>query len=374
MGWTRSAVRTLAERRWAVLDGLCAVGLAAVSVVVVVDRRNVVDWMMVVAVALALTQSLPVAWRRRAPMQVLVVTALSAVGLAALGQPGLPAALTPALALYSLAAAASRRVSVVGLGSAALVTDAALVIDRQPVTYLTIGGMAMVTAWAVGTNARTRRAYLTELQARAARLEADRDGSARQAAAAERHRIARELHDVVTHNVTVMVISAGGARMVADAGADQLRAELACVEQIGRQTLIELRRLLGVLRTEEASVEMREPQPSLARLDALLARTREAGLEVELVVHGQPRPLPQGIDVSAFRIVQEALSNTLRHAGQCSARVEVLYGQDQLRLAILDSGLGPAAGRGRDRPRGRPPAQIPAGGITALGSCLGFWR
>ena len=338
-----------AERRWAVLDGLCAVGLAAVGVAAVVRGRDAAGWVTVVAVAFALGHALPVAWRRRAPAMALAVTALSAVGSAALGQPGLPAVLTPALALYSLAVAAPRRVSAVGLGFAILVTDAALVIDRQSVTYLTTAGMAMVTAWAVGANARTRRAYLAELQDRAGRLEADRDRSARQAATAERHRIARELHDVVTHNVTVMVISAGGTRMVPDAGADQLRAELACIEQVGRQTLAELRRLLGVLRADDAGADLREPQPGLARLDALLARTREAGLEVELVVHGQPRPLPQGIDVSAFRIVQEALSNTLRHGGRCSARVEVCYGENELRLAILDDGRGSAAGNVQDQ-------------------------
>jgi signal transduction histidine kinase len=260
--------------------------------------------------------------------------------LAALGRPSLPAVLTPALVLYSLAVAAPRRASVVGLGFAAAATTGALLLARQSGTYLTASALALVTAWAVGANARTRRAYLAELQARAQRLAADRDRSARLAAAAERQRIARELHDVVTHNVTVMVISAGAARMVADADPGRLRTELASVEQLGRQTLTELRRLLGVLRADGDGTDLREPQPGLARLDALLEHTRVAGLPVELVVHGRPRPLPQGIDVSAFRIIQEALSNTLRHAGDCSARVEVGFGDTELRLAILDDGRG----------------------------------
>src|SRR5262249_42578001 len=156
-----------------------------------------------------------------------------------------------------------------------------------------------------------------------ARLEAERYSCALLAAATERQRIARELHDVVTHNVTVMVVSAGAARMVQDAGPELLRAELASVERIGRQTLAELRLLLGVLGATGAGSDLREPAPSLTRLDALLARTREAGLPVELVVEGVARTLPTGVDVSAYRIVQEALANSLRHAGPCSAQVEI---------------------------------------------------
>jgi len=252
------------------------------------------------------------------------VPARAGAALTVAGRPALPLVLTPALALYSLAVAVSRRVAVAGLGFAVGVTGAALLIDGQSVTYVTAAGLALITAWAVGTNARTRRAYLAELETHAA--------------AAERQRIARELHDMVTHNVTVMVISAGAARMVADADPDRLRAELGVVERLGRQTLAELRRLLGVLRAEDSNVDTREPQPGLDRLDALLARTRAAGLPVELVVDGQPRPLPPGIDVSAFRIVQEALANTLRHAGDCSARVEVGFGETELRVAIVDDG------------------------------------
>jgi signal transduction histidine kinase len=362
MGRLRADLGGLVEHRWAVLDGVGAVGLAAAGVLVVVRHPDAVDGRMVGAVAFTIGLCLPVAWRRRAPAAVLAVTALSAVGLAVIDRPSLPAVLTPALALYSLAAAAPRRASAVGLGFALLATATALLLARQSVTYLTASGLALVTAWAVGANARTRRAYLAELRARARRLAADRDRSARLAAAAERQRIARELHDMVTHNVTVMVISAGAARMVADADPDRLRAELASVEQLGRQTLTELRRLLGVLRADDAA-DPREPQPGLARLDALLARTREAGLPVELVVEGRARPLPQGIDVSAFRIVQEALSNTLRHAGDCSARVEVGFGDTELRLAILDDGRGDAA---RHDDAARPDQEATGHGIVGM--------
>jgi signal transduction histidine kinase len=350
MGWAHASVRALAGRRWVVLDAVCAAVLTAVAVPAAAHGHGAGAGGTVGAVGLAVAQALPVAWRRRAPALVLVVTALSALGLAGVGRAGLPAGLTPALALYCLAAAAGQRVAVVGLGFAAVATGVALVVEDRSVTYLTATGMALAAAWAIGTNVRTRRAYLAELQDRARRLAADRDRDARQAATTERQRIARELHDVVTHNVTVMVISAGAARIMADADPDRLRAELAAVERVGRQTLTELRHLLGVLRADDTGAGLREPQPGLARLDALLARIREAGLPVELVIEGQPRLLPQGIDVSAFRIVQEALSNTLRHAGPCSARVEVCYGDADLQLAILDDGRGPAPGDadGRD--------------------------
>lgn len=335
MGWVHPSIPALAGRRWLILDGACAVGLTAAAVLATAGGRSV-D-----AVGLAVAQALPVAWRRRAPAHVLVVTALSALGLAGIGEAALPAGLTPALALYCLASAAEQRISVVGLAFATLVTGVALVVEGRPLTYLVATSLGLATAWAIGTNTRTRRAYVAELRERAQRLAADRDRDALQAATTERQRIARELHDVVTHNVTVMVISAGAARMMADADADRLRAELASVEQVGRQTLTELRHLLGVLRANDTEVDLREPQPGLARLDALVARIREAGLPVELVIEGEPRPLPQGIDVSAFRIVQEALSNTLRHAGPCSARIEVCFGDTDLRLAILDDGRGP---------------------------------
>jgi signal transduction histidine kinase len=344
MGWAYASVRVLAERRWVVLDGVCAAALTAVAMLAAVHGQEGGAGHAVGAVGLAVAQALPVAWRRRAPALALVVTSLSALGLAGLGLAALPAGLTPALALYCLAATAGQRESVVGLGFAAMVTGVALVVDGRSVTYLAATSMALATAWAIGTNARTRRAYLAELQDRARRLAADRDRDARQAATTERQRIARELHDVVTHNVTVMVISAGAARIMADADPDRLRAELASVERVGRQTLTELRHLLGVLRADDTGAGLREPQPGLARLDALLVRIREAGLPVKLVIEGQPRLLPQGIDVSAFRIVQEALSNTLRHAGPCTARVEVCFGDTDLRLAILDDGRGPAPG------------------------------
>jgi len=326
---------------WTLVDLCLAAGLAAVAVPLAV-RAGRVD-----AVVLVLAQTLPLGWRRHAPAVVVTVTTLAGLGYALLVLPGLPVALTPALALYTLAATTRRRISVAGLVLSGAVTTVAIVIVGGPVTYVAMGWCALITAWAVGANTRTRRAYLAELRARADWLAADRERGIAAAASAERHRIARELHDVVTHNVTVMVIGAGAGRMATTAGPERLRAELATIEQTGRQTLNELRRLLGVLRVDDTT-HPREPQPGLSRLDALVARTRAAGLPVDVTVHGRPRSLPQGIDVSAFRIVQEALSNTLRHAGPCTARVDVEYEPAAVRLSVRDTGRGPAARAGRD--------------------------
>jgi signal transduction histidine kinase len=159
----------------------------------------------------------------------------------------------------------------------------------------------------------------------------------------ERARIARELHDVVAHNVSVMVVQAGAARRTIERDPDRAREALTSVEATGRQALDEMRRLLGVLRTEDEATELRAPQPSVSHLDELVAHVREAGLPVDLVVEGEPRPLMSGVDMSAFRIVQEALTNSLKHAGPAHARVRLRYGEHDLCLEVVDDGRGLAA-------------------------------
>src|SRR5438477_401099 len=163
------------------------------------------------------------------------------------------------------------------------------------------------------------------------------------AVAAERARIARELHDVVAHNVSVMVVQAGAARRTIERDPERAREALTSVEDTGRQALDEMRCLLGVLRTEDDATEQRAPQPGISDLDSLVAHVRDAGLPVELVVEGQPRPLMSGADMSAYRIVQEALTNSLKHAGPARAQVVLRYGEHDLRVEVVDDGRGLAA-------------------------------
>ena len=187
---------------------------------------------------------------------------------------------------------------------------------------------------------------------RRARLaERERDVAAREAVVEERARIARELHDAVAHSVSMMVIQAGAERRVVEDG--PTREVLQTIEQIGRGALTEMRRLVGMLRTESSSGPL-APQPTLADLPTLMTQVSEAGLPVEFRVDGERRDLPVGIELSAYRIVQEALTNALKHAGRAHASVSVRYGPDSLELEITDDGAG-------------VPAEVPGGGHGLVG-------
>jgi signal transduction histidine kinase len=173
-------------------------------------------------------------------------------------------------------------------------------------------------------------------------LVAEREERARAAVAEERTRIARELHDVVAHAVSVIVLQARGARHALDSEPAEARGAVDAIETTATGALAEMRRLLGMLRADDETLAL-APQPSLAGLEALAAQVREAGLPVELQVEGEPRELPPGIDLSAYRIVQEALTNVLKHAGpRASARVLVRYGDDQVEVEVADDGAGEA--------------------------------
>jgi len=182
-------------------------------------------------------------------------------------------------------------------------------------------------------------------------LVSERDEKARTAVAEERARIARELHDVVAHGVSVIVLQARGGRRVLDEDPAEAREAFDSIEATGKQALAEMRRLLGLLRADDAELAL-APQPTLAELDRLVAQIREAGLPVEVQVEGEPIELPPGVDLSAYRIVQEALTNALRHAGPARAHVRVRYGADELELEITDDGPGSANGSGSENGAG----------------------
>ncbi|MFI8437178.1 sensor histidine kinase [Streptomyces sp. NPDC079020] len=201
-----------------------------------------------------------------------------------------------------------------------------------------------VLAWVLGDSMRTRRAYFSQLEERAARLEREREAQSKVAVAAERARIARELHDVVAHNVSVMVVQADGAAYVMDAAPDQARQALETISSTGRQALAEMRRLLGVLRTGDTR-ESGEyvPQPDVEQIEDLIEQVRQTGLVVDFKIEGTPRPLPSGVELTAYRIVQEALTNTRKHGGpDAGASVRLVYFDDGLGLLVEDDGRGAA--------------------------------
>jgi signal transduction histidine kinase len=203
--------------------------------------------------------------------------------------------------------------------------------------------LQFVAAWLLGDNLQVRRKYVVELEERAERAEHAAELEAQRAVEAERARIARELHDVVAHSMSVMIVQTGAARRVLATDPTSAGEALERVEATGREAMTEMRRLLGVLRQEETPGGERLPQPTLRGLPRLIELFGEANLPVTLVVDGEERELPPGIELSAFRIVQEALTNVLKHAGPATAEVRVQYGPSAVDLEIVDDGRGAAS-------------------------------
>jgi signal transduction histidine kinase len=186
---------------------------------------------------------------------------------------------------------------------------------------------------------RSRSELTAQLHEAAARAEEAHQEELRAAAAEERRRIAREMHDVIAHSMSVMVVQAGGARRILDRDPERAVTAAAQIERTGREAMAEMRHLLGLLNPDERPAE-RAPQPSLGELDALVARAREAGLPATLHVEGRKRPLPAGLDLAAYRIAQEALTNAIKHANAAPTAVTVRWYRDELELEVRDAGPG----------------------------------
>jgi signal transduction histidine kinase len=258
------------------------------------------------------------------------------------------------MAIYALAAYRPRRISLIGLALGLIGALAALLLWVRPsarpgptvIEWMLMYGLLSsptIIAWVLGDSMRYRRAYYLDLEDKARRLERERDQQAEIGAAAERARIARELHDVIAHNVSVMVVQAEGASYALDNSPETTRRALGTIAETGRTALAEMRRLLGVLRSEPKSPD-RAPQPGVDQLEDLLEQVRAAGLPVDFSVEGVPVPLPQGMALAAYRIVQESLTNTRKHGGpRVSAQVLLHYGEDGLRMLVRDDGRGAAA-------------------------------
>jgi signal transduction histidine kinase len=289
-------------------------------------------------VALLLAVTLPIAWRRRAPLLVLGVSGAAFLLYEAFGYAPPPLPFAPLIALYSVAVGSTALTATGATAAMAAGVAAAAITHRGPLTHDQFLAYLLSTVAAgvlgYGVQLRSRVVSLEQQAVRLAREQTDRTALAvRQ----EQARIARELHDIVAHNISVIVALAGAARRVADAEFENSRKALGSIEATGRAALGEMRLLLGVLRTERGGTQ-RAPQPGLDRLPFLLAQVEQAGLSVQLTVTGTPRPLPAGIELSAYRIVQEALTNTLKHAGMTRAAVTLGYQDGYLELRISDDG------------------------------------
>ena len=202
-----------------------------------------------------------------------------------------------------------------------------------------VSSMFFTVGWGIGFALSRKFSETEEARERAARAERERAERARLAVAEERTRIARELHDVVGHSVSVMTVQASAARRLLRPHQEKEREALLVVEQTGREALAEMRRMVGVLRRPEEAPAL-APQPSLEHLDKLVAHTREARLRVDLRIEGQPESLPAGLDLTAYRLVQEGLTNTIKHARAQQAEVVVRYGDGHVEVTVSDDGAG----------------------------------
>ena len=280
--------------------------------------------------------------RRNAPLAVLATTLAATVAIGALGED--PSGLSAAIALYTTAALCERRVSLAALAVTAATAaplSAATADAPGRETSATLGAiivvMLTVGIWALGAYAQTQRRYRRELLERAASAEREREQLARIAVHEERASIARELHDIVAHSVSVMLVGVRGARDVLRTSPDDAEEALARVERSGEQSLLELRRILALLREPERTPESR-PQPSLPELNELVASYRAAGLPVRLEVIGEPTRLPGGVELSVYRIVQEALTNALKHSDPTNVTVTLGFRDARLELEVVDDG------------------------------------
>jgi signal transduction histidine kinase len=291
--------------------------------------------------AATVLSTLPLLFRRRWPVQVLVATLIPAVAI----PNGAPIFLPAAVAVYTVASRRPRQVAVISAVAATLAVDLHQLLRGYTLQVNLVAALAL----ALGLLQKSRLEYFEELRERAERLERERELLDEQAATEERMHIARELHDVVAHNVSLMVIQAQAlGQTTREQGA---RGSAQTIAELGRDAMSELHRTLELMRAQSAEEE-RKPQPALDDLGPLLERTHAAGVNVNLSVSGTPRPLPAGVELSAYRIVQEALTNAIKHSGSDRASVELRYGDDGLELEIVDQGAGgvgselPHAGHG----------------------------
>jgi signal transduction histidine kinase len=304
-------------------------------------------WLLPFEVAL---MALPLLFVKRFPFAAPVATVLIGIGISVATTGKAVTGAFVAILLLNLAAwlfgRLDRRSSVVGL---LLIYAAVIVVDTQAdeLTAANVGfpWFLFTLFWGASVFVTSREGHAREAEERAQRMATEQETASLQAVAEERQRIARELHDVIAHSVSVMTVQAGAVRRLLLPEQERERQALEIVESTGREALTEMRRLVGLLR-EHGTMPEFAPQPSLRTLDILIGTVREAGLEVELDVHGQERELPPGVDLSAYRLVQEALTNTLKYAGPAQAWVTLRWSEDELELEVANNGHSEAASNG----------------------------
>jgi signal transduction histidine kinase len=363
------------------LDVLLAIVLAALGVVTELvpnPQTEVYRDGNAASVLLALVATLPLVWRRVHPVAVMAIASAAMLVHGYVLFPGAGPFLGVVAALYAVAAYGSSRAARVSLAGVLAVQPLAVLHPEDPNFNswgdIAVGAVIFTATWVYGDSRRVRRLHLEMAEERAARAERERDEQARLAVREERTRIAREMHDIVAHSVSVMVVQAGAARrmVVHDAAAASVAAGE--VEATGRAALRDMRRVLGVLREDDgqagddAPTPALEPQPGLGDVTTLVTKCRDAGLDVRVRTDGEVRPLPTGIELAAYRIIQEALTNTMKHAGPARAEIRVAYRDDALTVVVADDGRGPGfepGGGGHGLPGMRERVAVYGGDLDA---------
>ena len=329
-----------------------------------------------VALLLAALQALPLAWRRRWPVAVYFAVGIPRATYDQLGLNFAPIPLGPAIAYYTIMDRSSTRVRVLvsALTLVGIVRSQLLPGHNEPYDFFVVV-LQFAVAGTLGILSRTRRAYVQEVEARAEHAEAERARQVALAAAAERARIARELHDVVAHHVSLMAVQSEAAAALLPGRPAEASKSVEVIGRTAREALTELRRLLGVLRGP-ADIDGRAttaPSPSISQLDDVLGQVRHAGIAVDLRVEGAPSKLPPGVDLAAFRIVQEALTNTVKHSGASEAAVTVSYEPGFVTVSVTDSGKGAVVITVDSKAsRSRNQASARDGGGPRLADSVGF--
>jgi signal transduction histidine kinase len=357
------------RRQELIQDAGLGVALAAVNVVSLLPYRDQLHplWL---ALTLVAAQALPLAWRRATPVGIGLVIGAARIAYDKIGFGFAPFPLGPAIAFYTIIdrrGTAWRWIACLLVAAGITISEAS---PGHPQPYDTIFQVTIfVTAAAAGLLSRAKRASIRAAQSRADQAEAELDLQSSRAAERERTRIARELHDVVAHHVSLIAVQAEAATSLLPGRPDQARRSVEVIGDTARQALTELRRLLGVLRRPSARLET-APSASLGELGDVLEQVRGAGLPVDFEVVGTPVPLAPGVDLTAYRIVQEALTNTIRHARAARAAVTVRYEPGYITVSVTDSGHGtdgrtPAVGNGTGV--GQPGSLLTGAGSSGLG-------
>jgi signal transduction histidine kinase len=381
-----AAARAWFRRHALAVDCIIAVAFFALGMLSVRINYDVAatrphNFRFATSVALTALLTLPIALRRRVPPIPLICVTLAIVGYTVWGVTEEVQATAAFVAIYSVGAYCAPRVAnwVRGLCIAVMFSDLMWILlfrqmdlNHSKASVLGAGLLSVgsslfffIAAWVIGDVARISRMRAAALAERNAELQTAQAMVAEQAVLDERVHIAREVHDVVAHHVSVMGVQAGAARRVMARSPDQAAEVLSGIEASSRQAVDELHRLLGFLRseTDDASDDT-APQPTLSRLDALISQVNEAGLRATADIEGTPRPLPASLDLSAYRVAQEAMTNALKHGGAGTVvGVTVRYTPDSLELSVVDNGRGRSNAR-TDQP---PLEPVPAAGHGLVG-------